>query len=79
MGNDLIITWVRLFFMLISTEHKNQHAHNVKMLINVKVPTIVCILTFISMVNKISESLIARSFISALHVDKILAFSRQKQ
>ena len=43
-----------MFFMLNSTEHKIYHAHNVKM------PTIVGILTFISSMNTISESLKAR-------------------
>ena len=33
------------------------------MLINVKMPTIVCILTFISMINITSESLKARNFL----------------
>ena len=39
------------FFMLKSTEH------NIIMLINVKFPTIVAILTFISMIETTSESL----------------------
>ena len=37
------------------------------MLINVKMPTNVGILTFISMINTISESLKARIFIQSLH------------
>ena len=42
---------IKLFFVLGSTEHKICHSHNVKM------PTIDGILTFISMIFKISERL----------------------
>ena len=47
---------IRLFSILNSAEHKNI------LLINVKMPTIVGILTFISMINTTSERLKARNF-----------------
>ena len=52
-------TWPRgykTFFMLNSAEHKIYPAHNVKM------PTIVGILTFISRINKTFERLKASNF-----------------
>ena len=45
---------IKLFLILNSTEHKIYHPHNIKM------PTIVGILTFISMINTTSKSLKAR-------------------
>ena len=42
---------IKLFFMLNSVEHE------IYLLINVKMPTIVGILTFISMINTTSERL----------------------
>ena len=45
----------KTFFMLNSTEQKK-----ITMLINVKMPTVVGILTFISMINTTSEDLKAR-------------------
>ena len=47
---------IKLFFILNSAEHK------LILLINVKMPTIVGILTFISMINTTSERLKARYF-----------------
>ena len=51
------------FFMLISTEHDIY----LLMLTNVKMPSIVGILTFISMINKISECLKVRTFFVFQH------------
>ena len=47
--------------MLNSTEHKIYMLINVEVLVNVKMPTTVGILTIISMMNKTSESLKART------------------
>ena len=46
-------------FMLNSTEHKTYHAHD----INIKMPTIVGILTFISMINTTCSRLKVRKVI----------------
>ena len=51
----------KTFSMLNSAEHEIYPAHNVKM------PTIVGILTFISMINTISERLKARNFFICLY------------
>ena len=48
--------FINTFFVLNSAEHEIYHALNVKM------PTIVGILTFISMINTASERLKARNF-----------------
>ena len=48
--------------MLISAEHKIYPANKFILLINVKMPTIVGILTFISMIIATSERLKARNF-----------------
>ena len=49
--------------MLYSAEHEIYHAHNVKM------PTIVGISTFISMINTPSESLKARTIFSSKYLN----------
>ena len=70
---------IKLFYMLNSTEQK------IIMLINVKMPTVVGILTFISMLNATSESLKARksiffssSVFFVLHESIMFAYFKRK-